>query len=67
MVFKNDSGYHNINKGYAFTLTMKVIFRTNFKSSLNDVLFLILSASLHYYSLSFSNQTKYLRRLINLV
>ena len=67
MVFKNDSGYHDINKGYAFTLTMEIIFKTNFRSSLNGVLFLILSASLHYDSLSFSNQTKYLRRLINLV
>lgn len=67
MVFKNDSGYHNISEGYASSLTMEVIFRTIFKSSLNDVLVLILSASLHYYSLSFSNQTKYLRRLINLV
>jgi len=34
MVFKNDSGYHDINKGYAFTLTMEIIFRTNFRSSL---------------------------------
>lgn len=67
MVFKNDRGYHNISKGYASTLTMEVIFRTIFKWLLNSVLFLILPASLHYSSLSFSNQTKYLRRLINLV